>query len=161
MTASLSIFSDLLFTYHHFIWRCIIRVTENVANYYYYYYHYHHHVLMAASMKMTAFSNGALRSVIEVDRHFRRAYCLHHHNHRPDDGGSTHLRNFGLHKKHHGALSQKADIFKIKHSSVRTIVPVILLLQIRDKCSVLDDIKTKLHHAYFQKNNIRKPLLTA
>jgi hypothetical protein len=50
-------------------------------------------------------------------------------------------------KKHHGALSQKADIFKTKHSSVLTILPVTLLLQIRDKCSVLDDNKTKVHHA--------------
>jgi hypothetical protein len=35
------------------------------------------------------FSDVALCSNVEVDRHFRCAYCLHHQG--DDDGGSIHL----------------------------------------------------------------------
>jgi hypothetical protein len=35
-------------------------------------------VLTAASMKMIAFTEIALCSLVEVDRRFRGAYCLHH-----------------------------------------------------------------------------------
>jgi hypothetical protein len=45
-------------------------------------------VLTAASMKMSAFWDVAPCRLLEVDRHFRGAYYLHH---RPDYGGSTHL----------------------------------------------------------------------
>jgi hypothetical protein len=45
-------------------------------------------VLTAASMKMTAFWDIAPCSLIEVDRRFRGAYCVHHQG---DDGGSKHL----------------------------------------------------------------------
>jgi hypothetical protein len=45
-------------------------------------------VFTAASIKIIAFWDIALCSLVEVDRRFRGAYCLHH---RPDDGDSTHL----------------------------------------------------------------------
>jgi hypothetical protein len=48
-------------------------------------------VLMVESMKMTAFWNMALSSLVEVDQLFRGAYCLHHQRDHPDDGGSIHL----------------------------------------------------------------------
>jgi hypothetical protein len=44
-------------------------------------------VLTAASMKMTVFWDVAQCSVVEIDRRFRGAYCLHC----PDDGSSKHL----------------------------------------------------------------------
>jgi hypothetical protein len=44
-------------------------------------------------LKMTAFWDIAPCNVVEIDRHFRGAYCLHHH---PDHGGSTYLWNVGL-----------------------------------------------------------------
>jgi hypothetical protein len=40
----------------------------------------------AAGMDMIALWNIALCGLVEVDRRFRGAYCLHH---RPDDGGSS------------------------------------------------------------------------
>jgi hypothetical protein len=40
-------------------------------------YHVRFHVLMAASMKMAAFWDIALCSLIEIDWHFRDAYCPH------------------------------------------------------------------------------------
>jgi hypothetical protein len=39
-------------------------------------------------MKMRAFWDMVPYSLVEVDRNFRGAYCLHH---RPDDGGSMRL----------------------------------------------------------------------
>jgi hypothetical protein len=50
-------------------------------------------VLTAASMKMTAFWDIALCSLVEVDRRFRGAYWLHPHI--IDDGGSKRLWNVG------------------------------------------------------------------
>jgi hypothetical protein len=44
--------------------------------------------LTVASMKMAAFWNIALCSVVEVDRRFRCAYSFHYQG---NDGGSTHL----------------------------------------------------------------------
>jgi hypothetical protein len=49
------------------------------------------HVLAAVSMKFRVLWDVAPCSHVEVDRHFRGAYCLYHQAHRPDDGGSTHL----------------------------------------------------------------------
>jgi hypothetical protein len=47
-------------------------------------------------MKVTAFWDMALCSLVEVDRRFRGAYCLHRQgDHRPDYGGSKHLLNVG------------------------------------------------------------------
>jgi hypothetical protein len=51
--------------------------------------------------KITAFLDIALCSLVKVDWCFRGAYCLHH---RPDDGGSTHLRNFGILQRDYRAL---------------------------------------------------------
>jgi hypothetical protein len=52
-------------------------------------------VFTPASMKIIAFWDIASGSIIEVDRRFGGAYCLH--NQDDDvDGGSMHLRNFGL-----------------------------------------------------------------
>jgi hypothetical protein len=45
-------------------------------------------VLTEASMKMTAFSDIAKCSLIEVDGRFRDAYCLLYQG---DEGGCTHL----------------------------------------------------------------------
>jgi hypothetical protein len=46
-------------------------------------------VLTAASIKMTAFRDIALCSIVEADRRFRGAYCFHHqgdgHLYHPDD----------------------------------------------------------------------------
>jgi hypothetical protein len=39
-------------------------------------------------MKMTTFWDIAPCSLVEVDRRFRGAYCLHY---RPDDGGSMYI----------------------------------------------------------------------
>jgi hypothetical protein len=39
-------------------------------------------------MKMTVFSDVAPRSLVEIDRSFRGAYCLHDQG---DDGGSKHV----------------------------------------------------------------------
>jgi hypothetical protein len=41
-----------------------------------------------ANLKMAAFWDIALCSLIDVDRHFGGAYCLHHHS---DEGGSMNL----------------------------------------------------------------------
>jgi hypothetical protein len=50
-------------------------------------------ILMAANMKMTAFWDIVPCSLVEVDRRFRGAYCLHHQGDEgPDDGGSTHQK---------------------------------------------------------------------
>jgi hypothetical protein len=46
-------------------------------------------VLKAASIKMTSFRDIAPCSLIEVDRRFRRAYCLYR---RPDDGGRRYIQ---------------------------------------------------------------------
>jgi hypothetical protein len=45
-------------------------------------------VLMAASMKITVFWDVVLCSILETDRRFTDAYCLHHQG---NDGGSKHL----------------------------------------------------------------------
>jgi hypothetical protein len=45
-------------------------------------------VLTAANVKMTAFWDKATCSLVEIARHFRGEYCLHHY---PDNGGSTNL----------------------------------------------------------------------
>jgi hypothetical protein len=49
------------------------------------------HVYTTASMKMTGLWDMAPCSLVEEDRRFRRANCLHHQDNRPDDGGSTPL----------------------------------------------------------------------
>jgi hypothetical protein len=53
----------------------------------------------ASSVKMTAVWDIAPCSLVEVDRRFGSAYCLHHKGFEwfiEDDGGSTHFRNVGL-----------------------------------------------------------------
>jgi hypothetical protein len=62
-------------------------------------------VLTAASMKMTALRDITPSSLIEVNRRFRGAYCLHHHR---LDGGSTHLLNAGLNQRDYTALYHKS-----------------------------------------------------
>jgi hypothetical protein len=59
-------------------------------------------VLTAANMKMIVFWDTAPCSLVEIDRRFRDAYCLHH---RPDDEGNKHLYEI------HGAISQMTVIF--------------------------------------------------
>jgi hypothetical protein len=48
---------------------------------------------MAVSMKMTAFWEKALSSLVQVDQRYGGAYCLQHQgdNQRPDNAGSMHL----------------------------------------------------------------------
>jgi hypothetical protein len=58
-------------------------------------------VLMVLSMKMIAFSDIALCSLVEVDQHFRGVYYLAHC---PDDGGSTYLWKVGLLERDYTAL---------------------------------------------------------
>jgi hypothetical protein len=45
-------------------------------------------VFTAASVKMTVLWDVATCCLVDIDRLFRGAYCLHHS---PDDGGNTHL----------------------------------------------------------------------
>jgi hypothetical protein len=57
-------------------------------------------VLTAASMKMTVFWNVAQSSLVELDRRFRRAYCLHYqdnylHTRRRDNLKSHTLNPYG------------------------------------------------------------------
>jgi hypothetical protein len=42
-------------------------------------------------LKMTVFWDVAPCSLVEIARCFRDAYCLHHQDDCPDDGGSKHL----------------------------------------------------------------------
>jgi hypothetical protein len=62
------------------------------------------HVVMTASMKMTGLWDLAPCSIMEIGRHFKSAYCLHHQvdnsSHR---SASTRL---------HDAISPKAAIFR-------------------------------------------------
>jgi hypothetical protein len=44
-------------------------------------------------MKMTVFWDVVPCSLVEIHRCFRGAYCLHHQNDRPHDGGSKHFWN--------------------------------------------------------------------
>jgi hypothetical protein len=67
-------------------------------------------------MKIVALWDIAPCSVIEVDRRFRGAYCLHC---RFDVGGSTHLRNIGLLQQDNSTICQKAVIFKL--AAMRTL----------------------------------------
>jgi hypothetical protein len=81
-------------------------------------------------MKMTVFWDVALCSLLETDRRFRSANCLHHQTYRPGDGGginvsekytasifraegecSKFLRNIG---SPHGVRTQKTTIDKLK-----------------------------------------------
>jgi hypothetical protein len=48
-------------------------------------------ILKATCMKMAAFWDMALCSLVEVNRRFRDECYVHHHSDRPDDTGSTHL----------------------------------------------------------------------
>jgi hypothetical protein len=48
-------------------------------------------VFTAVSMKMTVFWGVVPFSLVEIDQHFRGAYCLHDQG--GDDGGSKHLWN--------------------------------------------------------------------
>jgi hypothetical protein len=50
-------------------------------------------ILTAANME-TSFCDIALCGLVEADRSFRGAYCLHHQD--TNDGGSKHLWNVGL-----------------------------------------------------------------
>jgi hypothetical protein len=49
-------------------------------------------VFTVASMNVTTFWDVMTCRLVEIDRRFRGAYCLHH---RPDDGSSNHLSNVG------------------------------------------------------------------
>jgi hypothetical protein len=46
-------------------------------------------------MKMTVFWDVALCSLVEIDRRFRGAYCLHHQDDRHYEGGSVKRSNTG------------------------------------------------------------------
>jgi hypothetical protein len=65
--------------------------------------------------KMTVFWDVAPCSLLEIDRRFRGACCLHD---RCDDGGSKHLWNIGQFLRDCTATSQKAVIFVL--AAVRT-----------------------------------------
>jgi hypothetical protein len=73
-------------------------------------------VLTTASMKVTAFWGIAPCSLVEVDRSFRGAYCLHHH--RPVVGASMHLWNVGLLQRCYTALYHSLTPSTWKISSV-------------------------------------------
>jgi hypothetical protein len=70
----------------------------------------------------------ALLSLIEVDRCFRDAYCLHHKgNNRPDDGGSTHLWNVG----------RPSIIWMIKLKKIRWAGPWTRTVKMRNSYKIL------------------------
>jgi hypothetical protein len=53
-------------------------------------------VLTVASLEMTVFWDVAPCSLIEIDRRFGRAYCLHHEDDdSAGDGGSKHIWSVG------------------------------------------------------------------
>jgi hypothetical protein len=52
-------------------------------------------------LKMTAFWNTALYSLVEIDQHFRNVCCLHHEG---TGGASTHPWNIGLIQRDYTAL---------------------------------------------------------
>jgi hypothetical protein len=55
-------------------------------------------VLTVTSKKIIVFLDLALCSVVEIDQHFRGAYCFYHkghHHHYPYDGGSEHFWKIG------------------------------------------------------------------
>jgi hypothetical protein len=60
-------------------------------------------------MNITAFRDIALCSLVEVDRRFRDAYCLHRH----DGRQYAHLKRRFISTRLHGATSLKAAIFTI------------------------------------------------
>jgi hypothetical protein len=66
-------------------------------------------------MKMTAVWDIALCILVEVDRRFTGAYCLHRYgdDHRPDDGGSdAPLKRRSTSTRLHDSIFQNAVILK-------------------------------------------------
>jgi hypothetical protein len=49
-------------------------------------------------------------SLVEIDRRFRGAYCLHYRNDRHADGGSKHHRNAGRFVPDYGATFRKTAV---------------------------------------------------
>jgi hypothetical protein len=74
------------------------------------YCHVRFHVLTVTSMKMTAFWDVALCSLIKVHQCFKGAYYFHHQD---DSGSSTPLKHRSTSTRIHGAISQKAVIFSV------------------------------------------------
>jgi hypothetical protein len=52
-------------------------------------------VQVRSSLKMTIFWDAAPFSLIQIDGCFRCAYCIHHQDSSPDDGGREHFLNIG------------------------------------------------------------------
>jgi hypothetical protein len=70
-------------------------------------------VFMAASMKMAAFLDVELCSLIEADQHFRNAYCLHH------QGNSYIASNIGLLHRDYMAIYPRQLSSSIRHITVK------------------------------------------
>jgi hypothetical protein len=70
-------------------------------------------VLTAASTKMTAFWDTAACGLVEVDRRFRSAYCLHHQSGYGDSRPYASLKCRSTSPRLHGAISQMGDILMI------------------------------------------------
>jgi hypothetical protein len=65
------------------------------------------------AINMIVFWDVASCSLVEIDRRFRGAYCLHHQDDYDDDGGSRYLWNVSISTRLHGTTSQKILIFMI------------------------------------------------
>jgi hypothetical protein len=92
-------------------------------------------VLTATRIKTTVFWDVAPCSLVETDRRFRGAFCLHHQGRRPDYGGSKHLlKRRSISTRLHGATSQKT-------SSTRTVIPEVCINVDADSLSVVMNLK--------------------
>jgi hypothetical protein len=104
-------------------------------------------VFVVVSLKITAFWDMVLCSLIRVEQDFRCAYCLHHQG---DNGGSTHLWNIGLFLwdymvpyprklssisvRLYGATSQKAAVYF--YETIKCHIPEGCHLFLWDWCHI-------------------------
>jgi hypothetical protein len=76
-------------------------------------------VLTETSVKMAVLWDHAPCSLVEIDRRFREAICLHRHL---DDGSSKPLWNVGKFYWLHSATSQKTAIFEVREVHKKMLI---------------------------------------
>jgi hypothetical protein len=59
------------------------------------------------SMKMAVFWDVAPCGLVDIDRRFRGAYCLHHHHHLDNAGQLPPLKRRSVFTRQHDTISQK------------------------------------------------------